>query len=77
MIKKTGGAFEYIHEEMKKRITWHSVEEMMKKIIVTMIRPRLECAAVSWNPSTKKCTKKLERIQTAATKLVPALENYI
>ena len=48
-------------------------EEMVKKILVTMIRPKLEYAATLWAPSTKKNIKKLERIQRAATKLAPTL----
>ena len=39
----------------------------------TLIRPKLEYAAVLWSPSTKKNIKKLERIQRAATKLAPTL----
>ena len=48
-------------------------EDMVKKILVSLIRPKLEYAAVLWSPSTKKNIKKLERIQRAATKLAPTL----
>lgn len=48
-------------------------EEMVKKILITMIRPRLEYAAILWSPSTKKNIRKLERIQRATTKLAPEL----
>ena len=48
-------------------------EEMVKKILITMIRPRLEYAAILWSPSTKKYIRKLERIQRATTKLAPEL----
>ncbi len=44
-------------------------EEMVKKLITSIIRPRLENAAVVWSPRLKKDIGKLERIQRAATKL--------
>lgn len=50
-------------------------EDMVRKFIVSMIRPRLEYAATVWSPSKKKDIKKLERIQRAATKLAPSLIN--
>lgn len=37
-----------------------------------MLRPRLEHAAVVWSPHLKKDVKNLERIQCAATKMVPS-----
>ena len=46
---------------------------MMKKIITTMIRPKLEYAAVTWSPHCKKHVSKLERIQRIATKIIPEL----
>ena len=48
---------------------------MIKKILQTLIRPKLEYAALIWSPSTKKNIKKLERIQRATTKLIPTLAN--
>ena len=39
-----------------------------------MICPRLEYAAVVWSPHKKYVTK-LERIQSAATKMVPELKD--
>ena len=48
---------------------------MMKKIIATMMRPRLEYAAVVWSPHKKKDVMKIERIQRAATKMVPELKD--
>lgn len=48
-------------------------EEMLKKILVTQIRPRLEYAAVLWSPSTEKNIEKIEKIQRATTKLAPIL----
>ena len=50
-------------------------ESMMKKIITTMIRPRLEYAAIIWSPHEKKHIRKLERVQRAATKMVPELQD--
>ena len=40
-----------------------------------MIRPKLEYAAVVWSPHKKKDVRKLERIQRAATKMVPTLRD--
>ncbi len=45
-------------------------EEMMRKIITTMIRPKLESTSVVWSEH-KKVIRKLERIQKIATNLVP------
>ncbi len=39
-----------------------------------MIRPKLEYAAVVWSPH-KKDIRKIERIQRAATKMVPTLRD--
>lgn len=50
-------------------------EEMMRKIIVTMIHPRLEHTGLVWSPSKIKDIRGLERIQRAATKLVPSLQD--
>ena len=50
-------------------------EEMMKKLIVSIIRPRLEYAAVLWSPHLKKDVRILERIQRVATKIPYSLEN--
>ena len=50
-------------------------EEMVRKLIVSMVRPRLEYAAPVWSPSRKMDIKRLERIQRAATKLAPSLKN--
>ena len=48
---------------------------MMKKIITSMIRPKIEYAAVVWSPHKKKDIRKLERIQKAATKMVPEIRD--
>lgn len=50
-------------------------EDMVRKLIVTLIRPRLEYASVAWSPSLKKHIRKLERIQRAATKMAPSLSD--
>ena len=47
--------------------------DMMRKLITVMIRLRLEYAAIVWSPHTKKNSRKLERVQRAATKMVPEL----
>ena len=54
---------------------YHMDKDMMKKIITTMIRPRLEYAAVVWSPHMEKDIKKLERVQRVATKMVPELRD--
>ncbi|MPD06048.1 hypothetical protein E2C01_101828 [Portunus trituberculatus] len=46
-------------------------EDMVKKLLVSLIRPRLWYAAVLWSPYTWKNIRKIERIQRAATKLAP------
>ena len=54
------------------RVEFHYMDmSMMKKIITTMVRPKLEYAAVVWSPHHKKDIRKLERIQRIATKMVP------
>ena len=46
----------------------------MMRILTSMIRPRLEYAAVVvWLPNMKKDVRKVERIQRVATKMVPEL----
>ena len=57
------------------RLAFHYMDkEMMRKLITTMIRPRLEYAGVVWSPHKKKHIKKLERLQRMATRMVPELE---
>ena len=51
------------------RVAFHYMDkDMMKKIIATMIRPRLKYAAVMWSPHKKKDVTKIERIQISKTK---------
>ena len=50
-------------------------KDIMRKIITTMIRPKLEYTEVIRSPHKKKHVLKLERIQRIATKMVPDLEN--
>ena len=52
-------------------------KDMMKKILTSKICPRLEYAAVVWSPDAKKDTRKLERIQRVATKMVAELRELI
>ena len=49
-------------------------KDKMKKILTSMIRPRLVYAAVVWSPNAKKDIRKLERFQRVATKMVPELK---
>ena len=53
----------------------HLSESLVKKIIETILRPKLEYAQVVWAPHLKKHIRKLERVQRAATKLVPNLQD--
>ena len=46
---------------IKTTFTYMDVE-MMKILISSLIRPRLEYAAVVWSPQTKKNIRKLERV---------------
>ena len=50
-------------------------KEMMWKIITSMIKLRLEYAAVIWSPHQKKHIRKLEHVQRAATKMTPELQD--
>ena len=49
-------------------------KDMMKRILTSMIRPRLEYAAVVWSPNVKTDIRKLERIQRVVTKMVAELK---
>ena len=49
-------------------------KDMMRKIITTMIKPKLEYAEVIWSPYKKKHVLKLERLQKIVPKMVPELE---
>ena len=53
----------------------HLTEHLVKKIIEIILRPKLEYAQVVWAPHLKKHLRKLERVQRAATKLVPDLRD--
>ncbi len=48
-------------------------EERVKKVTITLIRPRLEYAATVCSQSTTNNIRKPERIQRAATTFVPCL----
>ena len=58
-------AFKYLDEEMIK----------IKKLITSLIQPKLEYATVIWSPYEKKNIKKTERIQRAAIKMAPSLRD--
>ena len=47
---------------------------MIKKLITSLIQPKLEYSAVIWSPHKKKDMRKIEGIQRAATEMVPNLE---
>ena len=48
-------------------------ERMIKKILTSVVRPRLEYAAVVWSPHKKKNIARLERVERAVTKMVPEM----
>ncbi len=50
-------------------------KDMMKKMLTTLIRPKLEYAEVVWSPYKKKHINRLERIQRIATKMLPELKD--
>ena len=58
-------AFKYLDEE-----------EMINKLITSLVRPKLEYAAMIWSPYEKKDIRKIERIQKAATKMAPSYLPY-
>ncbi len=58
------------------RMTFNYLDEnIMKKLITAIIRPRVEYAAVAWSPHMRKHIDKIERIQRAATKMIPGMED--
>ena len=63
VIKNIGLSFHYMDKEM------------MRKLVTTIIRPRLEYAQVLWSPYKKKHIRKLERLQRMATKMVPEMKD--
>ena len=50
-------------------------KDIIRKIITTMIRPKLEYAEAIWSPHKKKHVLKLERKQRIETKKEPELED--
>ncbi len=57
------------------RMTFQFMDkDMIKKILTTVIRPKLVYAEVVWCSYKKKNINKLERIQRIATKMVPELK---
>ena len=73
-INKITGEVMSLLKRIKMAFSYMDVD-MMRKLICSMIRPRLEYAATVWSPHTKKNIRKLERVQRAATKLVPELRD--
>ena len=50
-------------------------EEMIDKLITSLIGPKLKYAAMIWSPHKQKDVKMLQRIQRAATKMSPSLRD--
>ena len=71
-ISQITGSMYNLIANMKTAFTYVDAD-MVRKIITTYIRPRLEYASVIWNPHEAKDIDKLERIQKAATRWVPEL----
>ena len=46
---------------------------MIRKLIILMICPKLEYTVAVWSSHEEKDTKKIERMQRAATQTVPSL----
>ncbi len=58
------------------RLTFAHIDEtLVIKVIQSILRPKLEYAQVVWAPHLKNHVRKLERVQRAATKLVPTLQD--
>ena len=58
------------------RLSFHFLDkDMMRKIITTMIRLKLEYALVMRSTIKKKHVLKLERIERVTTKIMPNLED--
>lgn len=73
-IKKIAGETYHLVRRIRTAFRYLD-EDMIKQLMVTMIRPRLEYAAVVWSPNTARDKRILERVQRAATKLPPTLAN--
>ena len=52
-------------------------EEMIKKLVISLIQPKLEYASVIWSPHKKKDIRKIERIQKTATKMALSLRDLL
>ena len=58
------------------RMVFHFLDkDIMRKIITSMVRPKIKYAEVIWSPHKKKHVFKLERIQRIDTKMVPELKD--
>lgn len=63
MLRNIKAAFDYM------------VKSMMRKI--TILKPELEYTKILWSKHQKKPIRKLERIQTIATKSMPELKEIM
>lgn len=53
------------------RVTFHNMdEEMMRKLTVALIHPRMEHGAVVWSTHKKRHVKIFEGVQRTATKTI-------
>ena len=57
-------------------MAFHFLDNDIRKILISMIKPKLEYAKVIWSPHKKKYVLKLERIQRIATKMAIELKNF-
>lgn len=60
--------------QIKMAFTYIDVK-MVNKLIVSMIRPKLEYAQLMWPSHKKKVKRKLDQIQSVATKVAPGVRN--
>merc|ERR1712035_97554 len=77
---------EHIANVVKKAYAWLANAKMafnymdcdMAKILITQhVRPKLEYAAVVWNPHLKKDVAKLEKVQRDITRRVPGIQGLM
>ena len=71
--KITGDTYQLLRNI--RRVFKYLDEEMYKKMITLLTRPKLEYVAVIWSPHKKKDMRKIERIQRTATKMASSLRN--
>ena len=72
--KITGDTYELLRNI---RMAFKYLGEEMIKILITLIRPKLEYTVVICSPHRKKDIRKIERIKRAATEMAPSLRDLL